>query len=125
MGGSESVGVVWAGGVVCVMVLLQRVDERRLLSARPSRQARSLLVLTSHLTDSSSSSQPATSGKQAPHRRSANLLRYAKSPGKTPAVPWYYKLPLPQLSYSTATTKPRTMDLCLASLKGFRLDTRL
>ena len=50
--------------------------------------ARSLLVLTSHLTDSSS--QPATSGKQAPHRRSANLLRYAKSPGKTPAVPWYY-----------------------------------
>lgn len=45
MGGSESEGVVWVGGVVCVMVL-QRVDERRLAGERatvPSvRLARSL-----------------------------------------------------------------------------------
>lgn len=81
--GSESEGVVWAGDVVCVMVL-QRVDERRAaeratVPSSPSGQARSL------------QQQQAASRSAwlaAPHRLSAKLLRYAESPGKTPAEPW-------------------------------------
>lgn len=88
-GGSESEGVVWAGGVVCVMVL-QRVDERRAAeratvpSSPSGLLARSLLALTSQQQQAASRS----AWLAAPHRLSAKLLRYAKSPGKTPAEPW-------------------------------------
>ena len=118
MGGSESEGVVWAGGVVCVMVL-QRVDERRLLSARPCRpvrQTRSLL--TSQQQPASQSQQQAAASRSA-GCNSAALSCYAmpKALGKRPQSPLAYKLRRLQLCYSSCRTNPRTMDLCLTSSK--------
>jgi len=73
MGVSESEGVVWAGGVVRGAVVLQRVDERRLLSARPSVR----------LSDSLNSQQQQAASRSAGWH-GAKLLRYAKSLGKRP-----------------------------------------
>lgn len=60
MGGSESEGVVWVGGVVCVMVL-QRVDERRLAGERATVPSDSLALSLAHLTAASSKQQQAAS----------------------------------------------------------------
>lgn len=69
--GSESEGVVWAGGVVCAMVL-QRVDERRAaeratVPSSPSGQACSLAA-GSHLT-ATSGKQERLAGSGAPSQR--------------------------------------------------------
>jgi hypothetical protein len=81
---------VWC--VVCVMVL-QRVDERRAAERAtvPSSPSGLLAGYWLNLTASQQQQQAAASRSAwlaAPHRLSAKLPRYAKSPGKTPAEPW-------------------------------------